>query len=166
MSVLSSAGAMKARLASARPLASSTPALVDMQLRSDPCRKLDLHLWEVLAELVAFVELLVVMACPADGFITIQFHATDDPYNIVTTRSVPVRAVMQRNMNPFEGDNVKINIGSRRTILVVNVMYQHQNGAQPQKVAGGLWDPWTGQLLQKCFTNAVICDPDPGQGWV
>lgn len=99
-----------------------------------------------------------------DGFITIQFHATDDPYNIVTTRSVPVRAVMQRNMNPFEGDNVKINIGSWRTILVVNVMYQHQNGAQPQKVAGGLWDPWTGQLLQKCFTNAVICDPDPGQG--
>ncbi|CAE7321476.1 crtp1, partial [Symbiodinium pilosum] len=99
-----------------------------------------------------------------DGFVTIQFHATEDPYNVVATRSVPVRAIMQKNMNPFEGDNVNINITSWRSILVVNIMYQQQNGAQPQRVAGGLWDPWTGRLLRKCFSNATICDPDPGQG--
>jgi len=99
-----------------------------------------------------------------DGAVTIQFHATEDPYNMVATRSVPVRALSQQNMSPFDGDNIKLNIGSWRSIIVVNVMYQHQNGAQPQKVASGLWDPWSRLLLTKCFDNAKICDPGPLSG--
>ncbi|CAJ1461635.1 unnamed protein product, partial [Effrenium voratum] len=99
-----------------------------------------------------------------DGFITLQFYSTDDPFNVVATRTVPVRAIFQKNLNPLEGDNISLNISSWRSVVMANVMYQQQNGSYSQRVASAMWDPWTKPLLEKCFSNAAICDPDIGKG--
>lgn len=97
-----------------------------------------------------------------DGFVRIDFYVSNDTYNVVSTRSVPVRAFTQKNMHPFEGDNICLNILDWRSVLWIDVMYQPTTGAHTQRVAGAIWDPWSRKLLQKCFENAELCDPHIG----
>eukprot|EP00913_Durusdinium_trenchii_P027825 g26091.t1 len=87
---------------------------------------------------------------------------SNDSYNTVSTRTVPVRAFTQKNMNPFEGDNICLNVLNWRSIMWIDVMYQSTPGAHARRVAGAVWDPWTGSLLQKCFWNVKICEPHIG----
>ncbi|CAK9106605.1 unnamed protein product [Durusdinium trenchii] len=97
-----------------------------------------------------------------DGFVRIDFYMSNDSYNTVSTRTVPVRAFTQKNMNPFEGDNICLNVLNWRSIMWIDVMYQSTPGAHARRVAGAVWDPWTGSLLQKCFWNVKICEPHIG----
>jgi len=97
-----------------------------------------------------------------DGFVRIDFYVSNDSYNVVSTRSVPVRAFGQKSMHPFEGDNICLNIIDWRSVLWIDVMYQPTTGAHTQRVARAIWDPWARKLLQKCFHNAALCDPHIG----
>eukprot|EP00931_Biecheleriopsis_adriatica_P066369 TRINITY_DN40744_c0_g1_i1.p1 TRINITY_DN40744_c0_g1~~TRINITY_DN40744_c0_g1_i1.p1 ORF type:complete len:2252 (-),score=317.91 TRINITY_DN40744_c0_g1_i1:39-6794(-) len=95
-----------------------------------------------------------------DGFLTIKFYTTDAPFNIISTRNIPVRALGRSGDNgAFEGDNVCVNVSSWRSVVVADVTYQASGGSQPDRVAGAMWDPWTGSLLDACFVNWQVCNP-------
>ncbi|CAE8654425.1 unnamed protein product, partial [Polarella glacialis] len=97
-----------------------------------------------------------------DGQITLKFYTTDAPFNVCSTRSFPVRALLNQGdaaNNSFEGDTVSISIASWRAMVVVDVTFQQQFGAQAERVASAMWDPWVEKVLEKSLVNWPICNP-------
>ncbi|CAE8633768.1 unnamed protein product, partial [Polarella glacialis] len=54
---------------------------------------------------------------------------------------------------------VSISIASWRAMVVVDVTFQQQFGAQSERVASAMWDPWVEKVLEKSLVNWPICNP-------